>query len=43
MIVVQIKCKMMDKSIHTVYTRELNWLQNNAIFLDSIVNLERNK
>jgi hypothetical protein len=25
----------------TVYTQELNWLQNNYIFLQSIVNLEK--
>jgi hypothetical protein len=32
-----------NKRVHTVHTQELNWVQNNSIFLESIVNLERNK
>jgi hypothetical protein len=27
--------------VHTVHTQELNWVQNNSIFLDSIVNLKK--
>jgi hypothetical protein len=27
-----------NKCVHTVRTQELNWVQNNSIFLDSIVN-----
>jgi hypothetical protein len=30
-----------NKWVHTVHTRELNWLQNNPIFVDSIVNLTK--
>jgi hypothetical protein len=26
-----------------LYTQELNWVQNNSILLDSIVNLNKNK
>jgi hypothetical protein len=26
-----------------LYTQELNWVQNNLILLDSIVNLKKNK
>jgi hypothetical protein len=29
-----------NKLVHTVHTQELNWVQNNSIFLDSIVNLK---
>jgi hypothetical protein len=31
------------KWIQTVHTQELNWMQNNSIFLDSIGNLKKNK
>jgi hypothetical protein len=24
-----------NKSVHTVHTQKLNWVQNNSIFLDS--------
>jgi hypothetical protein len=32
-----------NKWVHTFHTQELNWVQNNSIFLDSIVNLKKNK
>jgi hypothetical protein len=30
-----------NKWVYTVQTQELNWVQNNSIFLDSIVNLKQ--
>jgi hypothetical protein len=47
MIVVEVgvktQCKIYGcRSTHqNEYTRELNWVQNNSIFLDSVVNLTK--
>jgi hypothetical protein len=30
-----------NKWVHTFHTQELNWVQNNSKFLDSIVNLKK--
>jgi hypothetical protein len=32
-----------NKRVHIVHTQELILVQNNSIFLDSIVNLKKNK